>query len=219
MAKVEVKFGEWIEKGFNLYKENFGVLVLATLLWALLSLATAGLLLGPLTAGMLLIVLRLVDKDETKPEAGDLFKGFSFFAPTLLFMLVWGAISIVATKLILIVITCAAPIAIPVLSLCLGTLLMFALFLIVDRNMAFWPASMESIQLVKENFLPLLGLHVVASAIGGLGGVLCGVGSVFTIPITFCILAVAYREITAVGTLAEEDAAPAPEAAEPAGDA
>jgi len=25
MDKVQVKFGEWIEKGFNLYKKNFGV--------------------------------------------------------------------------------------------------------------------------------------------------------------------------------------------------
>ncbi len=30
MDKVDVKFGEWIEKGFNLYKENFGILVPAS---------------------------------------------------------------------------------------------------------------------------------------------------------------------------------------------
>ena len=40
MEKVEVKFGIWIEDGFNLYKDNFGPLVLASLIAMLLSWAT-----------------------------------------------------------------------------------------------------------------------------------------------------------------------------------
>ena len=32
MDKAEVRFGEWFEKGFNLYKENLGTLVLASLI-------------------------------------------------------------------------------------------------------------------------------------------------------------------------------------------
>ena len=32
MEKIDVKFGEWIEEGFNLYKNNFGTLVLASVI-------------------------------------------------------------------------------------------------------------------------------------------------------------------------------------------
>ena len=35
----DVKFGEWIEKGFNLYKNNFAILVPATLIAVILSAA------------------------------------------------------------------------------------------------------------------------------------------------------------------------------------
>ena len=47
MEKVEVKFGEWIEKGFNLYKENIATLILATIVAILLSAVTLGILAGP----------------------------------------------------------------------------------------------------------------------------------------------------------------------------
>jgi hypothetical protein len=50
MEKVEVKFGEWIEEGFNLYKANFGPLVLASLLAILLSSVSFGILTGPMMA-------------------------------------------------------------------------------------------------------------------------------------------------------------------------
>jgi uncharacterized membrane protein len=72
---------------------------------------------------------------------------------------------------------------------------MFGLFLIVDRQMEFWSASMESINTVKTNFLPFFGLSVVAGLIGALGAIAFGIGIVFTIPIQACILAVAYRDV------------------------
>jgi uncharacterized membrane protein len=73
--------------------------------------------------------------------------------------------------------------------------LMFGLFLIVDENMDFWPASMESVNKVKTNFWPFLALSVVSSIIGSVGAILCGIGIVVTFPIQACILTVAYREI------------------------
>ena len=68
MEKVEVKFGEWIENGFNLYKDNFGILVLASLVAVVLSAVTIGVLAGPMFAGVLLITLGLFDKQDPNPE-------------------------------------------------------------------------------------------------------------------------------------------------------
>jgi uncharacterized membrane protein len=73
--------------------------------------------------------------------------------------------------------------------------LMFGLYLIVDQQMDFWPASQLSIQTVKTNFWPFFGLAAIASIIGSVGALAFGIGVVLTIPIQICILAVAYQEV------------------------
>ncbi|MGD2186237.1 MAG: hypothetical protein PVI71_08920, partial [Desulfobacterales bacterium] len=71
----------------------------------------------------------------------------------------------------------------------------FGLYLIVDKQMNFWPASRESIHTVKTNFWPFWGLSTIASIIGSIGAIAFGIGIVLTFPIQVCILAVAYQEI------------------------
>jgi hypothetical protein len=53
---------------------------------------------------------------------------------------------------------------------------MFGIFLIVDKQMNFWPASMESINTVKTNFWPFFGLSAIASIIGSIGAIAFGNG-------------------------------------------
>ena len=194
MEKVQVKFGEWIEKGFNLYKENIGALILVSLLAGVLSAVTFGILAGPMMAGLTLIILGLFDKKEPKPEVGRLFDGFNYFLNSFLFILVWGIIIFMAS-LILAFLPVVGQLASIFLAYTAQALLMFGIFLIVDKKMDFWPASMESINKVKTNFWPFLGLSVVASIIGSIGVIVCIVGIVVTFPIQFCILTVAYREV------------------------
>jgi hypothetical protein len=205
MQKYEVKFGEWIEQGFNLYKENLAVLILSGLVVTLLGGITMGILAGPLTVGMILICLALVDKKEPKPEVGDVFNGFQYFLNSFLFVLVWGLISF-AVIMLLNLIPCLGQIASFIVSLAISALIMFGLFLIADKNMDFWPASKESIEMIKPCFWPMMGLVILASVIGSIGLVLCGIGIIVTMPITYCILAVAYRDITS-GNVTVVDAA------------
>ena len=47
MNDTQVDLGNWIKDGFDLYKDNFGVLVLASLIAIILSGATLGILAGP----------------------------------------------------------------------------------------------------------------------------------------------------------------------------
>jgi len=193
-TKTVVKFGEWIEAGFNLYKENFVLLVLANFIAVILGLVTMGILAGPMLGGLILITLGLLDKNEKKPEVGNLFDGFQYFLDAFLFIIVWGAISVVVTMLLNIV-PCAGQILSLFVSIVISTLVMFGLYLIVDRKMSFWPASMASINLVKNNFFPFAGLMIVAGAFGYIGAFACGVGVLITLPLTTCIIAVAYRDI------------------------
>lgn len=196
MDQVEVKFGEWIEKGFGLYKENFGVLVLASLIAWALSTVTIGILTGPMIAGMLLITLALFDGKVPKPEAGHVFKGFDYFLNSFLFILLWG-VGLFIVTLILGCLPCIGQVIAMFVFYAAQAILMFGLFLIVDRQMDFWPASVESFNKVKTNFWPFLGLSIVSGIIGSIGAVACGIGIVITAPIHACILTVAYREVFA----------------------
>jgi uncharacterized membrane protein len=194
MDKVQVKFGEWMENGFNLYKNNFVILVLASLVAGVLSVVTLFILAGPMIAGILLITMALFDKQESKPEVGDLFKGFDFFLNSFLFVFVWG-IALIIVSFLLGLVPCVGQLAALFVVYAAQAFLMFGLFLIVDKNMEFWPASMESVNKVKTNFWPFLALSIVSSIIGSIGAIACGIGVVVTAPIQACILTVAYRDI------------------------
>ncbi len=194
MQKTQVKLGEWIEAGFNLYKNNFTTLVLAALIALVLSTVSIGILTGPMIAGLIIIALQLLRKTEPKPEAGAVFKGFSYFLNSFLFTLIWGIAILIGSLLL-----GWFPIIGQLLSLffvyAAQAFLMFGLYLIVDKQMDFWPASQKSIQTVKTNFWPFLGLAAIASIIGSIGALAFGIGVVLTIPIQICILAVAYQEV------------------------
>ena len=194
MQKTDVHIGKWIEAGFNLYKNNFTTLVLAALIALVLSTVSIGILTGPMIAGLIIITLQLLRKTEPRPEAGAVFKGFGYFLNSFLFTIIWGMAILIGSLVV-----GWFPIIGQLLSLFLvyaaQAFLMFGLYLIVDKQMDFWPASQLSIQTVKTNFWPFFGLAAIASIIGSIGALAFGIGVVLTIPIQICILTVAYHEI------------------------
>ncbi len=194
MQKVEVRFGKWIEAGFNLYKNNFGTLVLASVIALVLSTVTIGLLAGPMIAGLVIVTLQLLRREVPRPDAGRVFRGFDYFLNSFLFITVWGIAILIGSFILALF-----PVIGQLLSLfflyAAQAFLMFGMYLIVDKQLNFGPASQESIKTVKTNFWPFFGLSAIASIIGSLGAVAFGIGIVLTIPIQACILAVAYQEI------------------------
>jgi hypothetical protein len=194
MQKAQVKFGAWIEDGFNLYKDNFKTLVLAAIFVVVITSVTVFILAGPMLAGLAIVTLELRDRKEPKPEAGGVFKGFDYFVHSFLFVAVWG-IGILIASVILGVIPVIGQLASLFGIYAAQAFLMFGLFLIVDRQMDFRSASLDSINTVKANFWPFFALSTVAGFIGSIGAIAFGIGIVFTIPIQGCILAVAYREV------------------------
>jgi hypothetical protein len=194
MQNTQVRFSQWIEEGFNLYKNNFKTLVLAAIFVVVISTVTAFILAGPMLAGLALLSLGLQDKKEPKPEAGMVFRGFDYFVPAFLFITIWG-LGILIGSMIVGVIPLIGQLASLFVAYGAQAFLMFGLFLIVDKKMEFWPASQQSINTVKANFWPFFGLSIVAGFIGSIGAIAFGIGIVFTIPIQGCILTVAYREV------------------------
>jgi hypothetical protein len=194
MHTVQVKFSQWIEEGFHLYKDNFKTLVLAAIFVVVISTVTAFILAGPMLAGLVWISLELRDRKRPKPEAGAVFKGFDYFVPAFLYISVWG-IAILIASMIVGVFPLIGQLASLFVAYGAQAFLMFGLFLIVDRKMDFWSASQESINTVKANFWPFFGLSIAAGFIGSVGAIAFGIGIVFTIPIQACILTVAYRDV------------------------
>lgn len=194
MQKVEVRFGKWIEAGFNLYKNNFSTLVLAAVIGLVLSTVTVGLLAGPMIAGLVIVTLQLLRREEPKPDAGRVFRGFDYFLNSFLFITVWGIAILIGSFILALF-----PVIGQFLSLfflyAAQAFLMFGMYLIVDKQLNFGPASRESIKTVQTNFWPFFGLSAIASIIGSIGAVAFGIGIVLTVPIQACILAVAYQEI------------------------
>ena len=117
MEKIDVKFGEWIEEGFNLYKNNFGTLVLASVITLALSAVTIGVLTGPMIAGLVIVTLQLLRKEHPEPDAGKVFRGFDYFLNAFLFVVIWG-IAILVGSIILGIFPCIGQLFSLVLRVC-----------------------------------------------------------------------------------------------------
>ena len=199
MANGKVDIGGWISEAFELYKANFVLVCIATLVALLLSVFTCGVLAGPMWAGLTMILLRVSRKEQPVPQIGDLFKGFEYFLQSLLYVVVIFAASFVLGFI---------PMLGQVAPMLLMPLVMFSMCLIVDRKLEFWPAIMTSFEKAKAEYVSLLVLWLVASLISAAGAILCGVGAILTAPFSAVVAVVAYRHL-----FEGADAAPAAEAA------
>ena len=186
MANGKVDIGGFISESWELYKGNFGLVCVATLIAMLLGVFTCGVLAGPMWAGLTLMIRRLSRKESPAPAVGDVFKGFDYFLQALLYVVV-----LVAAAFVLGFIPMVGQIG-PAL---LMPLVMFTMCLIVDRKMEFWPAIMASYEKAKGDYVSLLVLSLVAGLISAAGGLLCGVGAILTAPFSTIVAVVAYRHL------------------------
>ncbi len=186
MANEKVDIGGWISESIDLYKANFGLICVSMLVAALLSAFTCGVLAGPMMAGLTLIILRVARKDEPMPEIGDVFKGFDFFLQAFLLSLVLGVAYAAASF---------APFIGTVAGTLLTPLVMFAMCVLVDKKLEFWPAIQASYEKAKGDYLNLLVLCLLANLMSALGIILCGVGMFLTIPFSTVVAVVAYRHL------------------------
>jgi hypothetical protein len=186
MANGKVDVSGWMTEAWELYKVHFALVCVSTLVAMLLGVFTCGVLLGPLWAGLTLILLRLSRKQEPVPEIGDLFKGFDFFLQSLLYVVVLFAAGCVLGFI---------PMIGRVAAMLLMPLVMFSMCLIVDQKMEFWPAIQASYEKAKDEYVSLLVLWLVASLISAAGAILCGVGAILTAPFSAIVAVVAYRHL------------------------
>ena len=73
---------------------------------------------------------------------------------------------------------------------------MFAPLLILDRKLAVVEALMGSVRLLHKQRIKSVWFYFVASMVGGLGVLLCGVGLLATYPVFLISIAVGYQAMT-----------------------
>lgn len=180
VVKGNINIGDAVKSSFQILKANLVLLIVTTVLTAVISGFTCGVLLGPMMMGMFVICDKLVLSQTPKAEIGDLFKGFSFIIPGIVLEIVGGCGSLICGIGELITL----PIAV------------WAMMRIVDTGMSLGDAVKDAFQFVfKEKNFSLILVYLLASILSCLGAVLCGIGIFLTLPLLFLIPACAYRQV------------------------
>ena len=188
---TEVKVGDYVKAGWELFKKypagfvGYFIITLVTS-FALNLVPLIGWLIGfalisPLNAGFFVVGAKLL-KNQT-PEFADFFGGFKLFVPLALL----GVVSsiLISIGLILLIV--------PGIYLIVSYL--FAIMFVVDRRLDFWPAMETSRRAVQPAWFKVFVLFLLLVVLNLAGALLLGVGLLVSVPLTHCILTVAYADI------------------------
>ena len=208
----QIDIGNCIKRAWNLWKANFGLMVAVNLvvglllggIGALISLAvrvpigfqtTAGSVAGfvanslwcfvfggALMGGLFAFNLKLI---RGQPASfADVFAGFGKAFGSL------TATNIVMTLLVYLGLAlCLIP------GIYLAIAWVFALPLVIDKKLGFWEAMELSRKVVTKNWWTVFALALLAGLIGSAGIVVCCIGILFTVPLTYAVLMYAYEDI------------------------
>lgn len=187
MALKKIDIGAELERGWILFKPNMSALIVAGVIASLVSLITVGILAGPMTAGMFLVVRRFLQNDPVKPQAGDVFKGLDFFVQALILVV----ICLVAASLLAMV-----PVLGQIVGLLVGAVMMWSVMFVTYQKLTAVDALKKLFELLKsgEFTLPFV-FAVLVNLISGLGAIACCVGVFFTIPLAYCMMACCYQTL------------------------
>ena len=75
-----------------------------------------------------------------------------------------------------------------------STIWIYSYYLIMDKNYKFWPAMKLSFRLVHKRWWMTWLLLLVGGIIGGLGVLVCCVGTVVTLPLYLSMIAWLYQD-------------------------
>lgn len=219
MAETEFRTGvirpvECFKEGWELIKDQYWLLFAISMVGAMIGGGSMYILLGAMVCGIFYCYFQKIDGRAVRFE--DLFKGFSYFVPSLLLMLVIIIPTIIVMAIVYIPFITAAimgpklsedelltlflgglavDFVVILLMVCFHTLLMFAFPLLVDRNLPAMQAIKTSIKAVWANLGGVAGSAGLGIVLNMLGVLACGIGVYFTIPVIIAGNIVAYRKV------------------------
>ena len=219
MTEIQFNVGvirpvECFKEAWELIKNDYWILVLIFLVGVFIGAASLYILLGAMLCGIFNAYLKKIDGKPVSFE--DLFKGFNFFAPSILLVIVIIVPSLVMMGVIyapfiaalamgsklssdeffaLLAGSFVVDLLVSIVVISFHTLLFFAFPLLVDRNLSAIDAMKTSARAVWLNLGGVVGLILVGAGINFVGALACGIGAYFTIPIVFAGNVLAYRKV------------------------
>ncbi len=136
---------------------------------------------GPISAGYYLVLHKIFSKQDFKFE--NFFDGFKNFLPTMIVNMLIGLF--VTVGLFLLVLP----------GIFLSIIYLFSMPLVVFAKLDFWPAMESSRVIVMKQFKQFFILGIIIVGINILGVLALGVGIFFTIPLSYAIIYLAYKDI------------------------
>ncbi len=194
--RSNIDIGGALSRGGTLLRENLAMLIGATVLAWLVSIGLAavpvlGWIVGfVLMGGLDYMFLRRI-RGETV-QIGDVFAGFNL---ALLNLALAGLVKwlLVSLGLILCII--------PGIYLAIGYV--FALPLVVDKQMEFWPAMEVSRLVVHEHWWSIFALVIVLALVVFAGALVCGVGVLVSAPLATAAFMYVYEDLFGVQPAAQ----------------
>jgi hypothetical protein len=176
-----IEIGSCIARSWGLLTRHFWLIVGAAFVLGLIQ-GAVGLLAGVCMGSLYFLLLKLIRGERA--EFGDAFAGFSLaFLPLFLAGLVSGLL------------TCAGLLLCLLPGIYLAVAWVFALPLVIDKKMDFWPAMELSRKVVHRHWWVFFGLLLVNVLICLLGLAACIIGVFIAQPVAYGALIYAYEDI------------------------
>ena len=218
-----IKPTECVKEAWALIKEQYWLFLGIVFVGVFIGGAVPIVLIGPMMVGIYICFFRRMRGEPV--EFGMLFKGFDYFAQSLIAALIQVipmVIVIVPMYIIMFVLMMTSMprgggrmdpddastflatflgfelvfvLIIMIVGIIVTIFFMFAFPLIADRHLSGVEAVKLSIKAAKANFGSMLGLILINVGLGILGALCCYVGAFLVAPITLGSYAVAYRRV------------------------
>ena len=190
--RATVDISSALSRGWALVRDNMAILVGASLLaWLMTCVPVVGWLLGfVLLGGLDYLFLRRM-RGETV-QIGDVFAGFNL-----------AFLNLVMCGLVKVLLVCLGLIACLLPGIYLGVGYVFAIPLVIDKKMDFWPAMELSRQVVHKHWWSIFALLVVLALVAFAGFLVCGVGALITIPLASAAFLYVYEDLFGAPVVAQ----------------
>lgn len=232
MEGVEILTGKirpigCFKEAWEIIRDQYWLVFAITIVGMLVGGAVPIVLIGPMMAGIYLVLLRKFDGEQI--EFGTLFKGFDYFVPTLIltlvimiptvFVLIFLYAPIIGMMIMgdrmsqdelifFLIATAIVEFFVVIIMASIHTLVIFSFPLIVDKNFTAVRAIKVSARAVWQNLGGIAGLFGVGFLAAIAGYLLFCIGIYLVLPLIITANVVAYRKIFPAG--ARDYAAPPP---------
>jgi hypothetical protein len=188
-SNPSISLGDWLSGGWQIYKENWLLMSVASLVGAILGGATAGIMAGPLLMGLYNMAFKTMRGE--RPQMADLFDFKGRFLHAFLAALIFFGIHAGASR--------GGPLG-GILGFLITPLLTATLSLtmplILERRLDVANAIQEVGRIIfSRDWLMWWVVGLVFATISASGVVGCGVGIFITLPWMVSAGAIAYRDV------------------------